>query len=167
MCLRKGDLGCSLGTSDAYFLCLNEAKVIQNGHILCNPLDKETYMALLGFVKYFIIIFFFFFPFFNCEIYFFIYRFRNGSLTRERIRNEYANGSWKTFNDLLKITPRGNSGNIAMYFDTQEIFPSLTGDYRYNEKNEKVKKFSSNETDVRAAIEGQFIIRRIFAEDFF
>lgn len=47
MRLKEGDVACSLGTSDTLFLWLNEAKTITDGHILCNPIDDQAYMALL------------------------------------------------------------------------------------------------------------------------
>jgi hypothetical protein len=46
-------------------------------------------------------------------IYSLICSFKNGSLTRERIRDICAEGSWKLFNELLNSTPRGNFGNIG------------------------------------------------------
>lgn len=42
-----------------------------------------------------------------------IFSFKNGSLTRERIRDTCAEGSWKLFNELLNSTPRGNFGNMG------------------------------------------------------
>lgn len=45
----------------------------------------------------------------------FICSFKNGSLTRERIRDVCAEGSWKLFNELLNSTPRGNFGNIGKF----------------------------------------------------
>lgn len=50
---------------------------------------------------------------YNLLIYF---SFKNGSLTRERIRDECAEGSWQLFSDLLESTPRGNFGNIGKLF---------------------------------------------------
>ena len=43
-----------------------------------------------------------------------IYSYKNGSATRERIRDEVAEGNWDLFNQLLDSTPRGNFGNIGM-----------------------------------------------------
>jgi xylulokinase len=37
----------SLGTSDTLFLSLSQPKVILEGHVLCSPVDKDAYMALL------------------------------------------------------------------------------------------------------------------------
>lgn len=47
MRLKEGDIACSLGTSDTLFLWLNKPKTALEGHIFCNPLDDNAYMALL------------------------------------------------------------------------------------------------------------------------
>ncbi|XP_043674202.1 xylulose kinase isoform X1 [Vespula pensylvanica] len=140
MRLKKGDIACSLGTSDTLFLWLNEPKTAIDGHILCNPIEDDAYMALLCF--------------------------KNGSLTRERIRDSAAQGSWQIFNELLESTPRGNFGNFGLYFDAQEILPSVIGDYRFNKANDEINRYSSKEVEVRALIEGQFVAKRAYAEDF-
>ncbi|CAG9766878.1 unnamed protein product [Ceutorhynchus assimilis] len=139
MRLSDGWIAVSLGTSDTAFLWLAEPKLVLDGHVLCNPIDKDAYMALLCF--------------------------KNGSLTRERIRNTCTEGNWDIFNQLLESTPRGNFGNMGLYYDVQEILPFLKGDFRYN-KTQKVNKFSSLEVEVRACVEGQFIAKRAYAEDF-
>ncbi|XP_012062154.1 PREDICTED: xylulose kinase-like, partial [Atta cephalotes] len=140
MRLKEGDIACSLGTSDTLLLWLNKPKTITDGHVLCNPVDDEAYMALLCF--------------------------KNGSLTRERIRDDAAQGSWQIFNELLESTPRGNFGNFALYYDIQEILPFVIGDYRYNKANDEISRYSSKEVEVRALIEGQFVAKRAYAEDF-
>ncbi|KAK2575698.1 hypothetical protein KPH14_012088 [Odynerus spinipes] len=140
MRLKQGDIACSLGTSDTLFLWLDEPKTVTDGHILCNPIEDEAYMALLCF--------------------------KNGSLTRERIRDSAAEGSWQIFNELLESTPRGNFGNFGLYFDAQEILPSVIGDHRFNKANDEINRYSSKEVEVRALIEGQFVAKRAHAEDF-
>ncbi|XP_024938369.1 xylulose kinase isoform X2 [Cephus cinctus] len=140
MRLKEGDVACSLGTSDTLFLWLNEPKTVVEGHVLCNPIDDEAYMGLLCF--------------------------KNGSLTRERIRDTAAQGSWQIFEELLDSTPRGNFGNLALYYDAQEIIPFLIGDHRFNKANDEISRYSSKEVEVRALIEGQFIAKRAHAEDF-
>lgn len=47
MGLTEGWMAVSLGTSDTIFLWLEEPKVVLEGHILCNPLNINSYMALL------------------------------------------------------------------------------------------------------------------------
>ncbi|KAF2900905.1 hypothetical protein ILUMI_05310 [Ignelater luminosus] len=139
MRLNEGWLAVSLGTSDTVFLWLKEPKLVLDGHIFCNPVNPDAFLALLCF--------------------------KNGSLTRERIRNNCTEGSWDIFNQLLDSTPRGNFGNIGLYYDKQEIIPFLCGDYRFNKAGDKIIKFTSLEVEVRALIEGQFIAKRAFAED--
>lgn len=53
----------------------------------------------------------------------------------------------------------------GLYYDTQEILPFLSGDHRFNKAGDKIAKFSSLEVEVRAVIEGQFIAKRVYAED--
>lgn len=46
--LTEGWLAVSLGTSDTLMLWLEEPQVVLDGHILCNPLNVDSYMAMLG-----------------------------------------------------------------------------------------------------------------------
>lgn len=68
--------------------------------------------------------------------------FKNGSQTRERISRDNAESNWELFNELLESTPRGNFGNLGLYFDLNEIYPIISGDFRYNKFSEKVNRFS-------------------------
>lgn len=53
----------------------------------------------------------------------------------------------------------------GMYFDNAEITPPLVmGDFRFNKAGERVARFASKEAEVRALIEGQFMAKRIHAE---
>ena len=52
-----------------------------------------------------------------------------------------------------------------MYFDNPEITPPLVmGDFRFNKAGERVTRFASKEAEVRALVEGQFMAKRIHAE---
>uniref|UniRef100_A0A8C5DTC5 Xylulose kinase n=3 Tax=Gouania willdenowi TaxID=441366 RepID=A0A8C5DTC5_GOUWI len=137
MRLREGDVAVSLGTSDTLFLSLSDARPELDGHVFCNPVDTHAYMALLCF--------------------------KNGSLTRERIRKQFARGSWDVFSTALMETPLGNHGNIGFYFDILEITPSAVGDHRFDSDNRQVTSFSP-QVEVRALVEGQFLSRRLHAE---
>ncbi|KAE8745272.1 hypothetical protein FOCC_FOCC008064 [Frankliniella occidentalis] len=139
MQLQPGDMAVSLGTSDTIFLWLEEPHTLLEGHVLCNPVDKNAFMTLLCF--------------------------KNGSLTRERLRNNCADESWQLFNELLESTPRGNFGNIGLYYDEQEILPFVIGDHRFNKANEKLSRFASKEVEVRALVEGQSIAKRAHVEE--
>ncbi|CAJ1081570.1 xylulose kinase isoform X1 [Xyrichtys novacula] len=137
MRLKQGDIAVSLGTSDTVFLWLRQPRPALEGHIFCNPVDWEAYMALLCF--------------------------KNGSLTRERIRNECAEGSWELFSAALRDTPLGNNGHIGFFFDVMEITPSVVGVHRFDPEDREVSSFSPH-VEVRALVEGQFLSRRLHAE---
>lgn len=110
MGLGPTDIAVSLGTSDTLFFPLDSLpeEGLGDGHIFANPVSsKEHYMALLCF--------------------------KNGSLTRDRIRKTTAEGSWTIFNELLNSTPRGNFGNIGIYYDLWEIIPKVRSKFfRYS-----------------------------------
>uniref|UniRef100_A0A2K5Q119 Xylulose kinase n=1 Tax=Cebus imitator TaxID=2715852 RepID=A0A2K5Q119_CEBIM len=127
----------SLGTSDTLFLWLQEPMPTLEGHIFCNPVDPQHYMALLCF--------------------------KNGSLMREKIRDEFASCSWSEFSKALQSTEMGNGGNLGFYFDVMEITPEIIGRHRFNTENHKVSAFPGD-VEVRALIEGQFMAKRIHAE---
>uniref|UniRef100_A0A8D3CDF3 Xylulose kinase n=1 Tax=Scophthalmus maximus TaxID=52904 RepID=A0A8D3CDF3_SCOMX len=127
----------SLGTSDTVFLWLQQPRPALEGHVFCNPVDGQAYMALLCF--------------------------KNGSLTRERVRNQFAGGSWELFSAALKDTPLGNHGNIGFYFDTMEITPPAVGVHRFDRDDAEVSSFGP-QVEVRALVEGQFLSRRLHAE---
>ncbi|XP_049912607.1 xylulose kinase isoform X4 [Epinephelus moara] len=137
MRLQQGDIAVSLGTSDTVFLWIQQPCPALEGHIFCNPVDWQAFMALLCF--------------------------KNGSLTRERIRNKCAGGSWEHFSVALRETPLGNNGNIGFYFDTLEITPPAIGVHLFNQDDNKVSSLSP-QVEVRALVEGQFLSRRLHAE---
>lgn len=137
MRLQPGDIAVSLGTSDTVFLWIQDPRPALEGHVFCNPVDWRAYMALLCF--------------------------KNGSLTRERVRNQSAGGSWDLFSSFLRETPLGNDGNVGFYFDTMEITPPAVGVYRFDCDDKQVSSFSPQQ-EVRALVEGQFLSRRLHAE---
>jgi xylulokinase len=53
----------------------------------------------------------------------------------------------------------------GLYYDRQEIIPSVKGDYHMNRANIEVLKFNGKEIEVRAVIEGQCLSKRAHAED--
>ncbi|XP_029955070.1 xylulose kinase isoform X2 [Salarias fasciatus] len=137
MRLQPGDIAVSLGTSDTVFLWIQDPRPALEGHIFCNPVDWKAYMALLCF--------------------------KNGSLTRERVRDRSAGGSWDEFSASLRDTPLGNEGNVGFYFDTMEITPPAVGVHRFDADDNQVSSFSPQQ-EVRALVEGQFLSRRLHAE---
>ncbi|XP_075308790.1 xylulose kinase isoform X1 [Odontesthes bonariensis] len=137
MRLQQGDVAVSLGTSDTVFLWIQEPRPALEGHIFCSPVDLQAFMALLCF--------------------------KNGSLTREEIRNRCTGGSWEAFSVTLRETPLGNGGNIGFYFDTKEITPPAVGVHRFASDDSEVVSWSP-QVEVRALVEGQFLSRRLHAE---
>ncbi|XP_064446125.1 xylulose kinase isoform X5 [Mirounga angustirostris] len=137
MRLEEGDIAVSLGTSDTLFLWLQEPVPTLEGHVFCNPVDVQHYMALLCF--------------------------KNGSLMREKIRDESASCSWSDFSEALRSTEMGNGGNLGFYFDVMEITPEIIGRHRFSAENRQVSAFP-RAVEIRALIEGQFMAKRIHAE---
>lgn len=134
---RAGDIAISLGTSDTLFGSLAEPRPsATEGHIFANPVAPSDYMAMI------------------CI--------KNGSLTREHIRDQTCGGSWQTFADMLDRTPAGNNGQIGFYIKEPETTPPIlkTGILRFGPDDQPVKQFAP-EADVRALIEGQFLSMRM------
>ena len=161
MCLQEGDVAVSLGTSDTVFLWLSGRPTPSlEGHVFCNPVDPEAFMALLWYTFHVLTVY----NLFN----FIFYSFKNGSLTRERIRNVYAHNSWEEFDALLACTPPGNDGHVAMYFDQEEISPrGVQGTFRFDPLGNRMPNgqgFEHAATEVRAIVEGQMLAKRVHAE---
>ncbi|XP_043245698.1 xylulose kinase-like isoform X2 [Amphibalanus amphitrite] len=135
--LRPGDLALSLGTSDTVFACLERPRPALTGHVFVSPTDADKYMALLCF--------------------------KNGSLTRQKYRDQCAGGSWDTFNQLLSTAPPGNLGSIGVYWLEQEITPHGSGVHRRDASGAAVEAFDKH-TEVRAVVEGQLMAKRVHAE---
>nr|GMD89206.1 xylulose kinase-like [Ipomoea batatas] len=146
-----GDLAISLGTSDTVFGITTDHKPSLEGHVFPNPVDTQGYMVMLCY--------------------------KNGSLTREDIRNNCADKSWDAFNKHLESTPPLNGGKLGFYYKDHEILPPLpVGYHRYVLENftgdtlDGVKECEVQEFDpaseVRAIIEGQFLSIRAHAERF-
>ncbi|XP_026036218.1 xylulose kinase isoform X2 [Astatotilapia calliptera] len=194
MRLQPGDVAVSLGTSDTVFLWLQQPRPALEGHVFCNPVEQQEYMALLwythththkqtgelsgegsmmsrksegtrlldasamlvrkgGGAR----------DRLQCFRCFVISSFKNGSLTRERVRNECAGASWELFSAALRDTPLGNHGNIGFYFETMEITPPVIGVHRFDSADCEVSSLSP-QVEVRAVVEGQFLSRRLHAE---
>ncbi len=134
---RVNDAAISMGTSDTMFASLKAPKPSgEEGHIFVNPVDPDAYMAML------------------CI--------KNGSLTREYVRDTVASGSWEEFNRKLESTPPGNEGNIGFYIREPEITPPIlkAGIYRFDAHGNSVGDFDPA-VEVRAVVEGQFLSMRL------
>ncbi|KAF3441120.1 hypothetical protein FNV43_RR15031 [Rhamnella rubrinervis] len=146
-----GDLAISLGTSDTVFGITHDPQPGLEGHVFPNPVDTKGYMVMLCY--------------------------KNGSLTREDVRNRYAEKSWDKFNTFLQQTSPLNGGKIGFYYKEHEILPPLpvgfhhyilenfTGDKLEGVVESEVLEFDPP-SEVRALIEGQFLSMRAHAERF-
>ncbi|KAG2194669.1 hypothetical protein INT46_005621 [Mucor plumbeus] len=135
MNLSEGDCVVSLGTSDTVLVYLKKgAATTTESHLMAHPTDPEGFMGMLCY--------------------------KNGSLAREFIRNEYANSNWDTFNDYLINKDAILNNCIGYYYWMQEIIPFAKGIYRF-EKNKNVKEFSDKATNVKAIVESQFMSMKI------
>lgn len=136
---RPGDVAVSLGTSDTVFGSLNAPRPSAvEGHVFANPIDPCGYMALICY--------------------------KNGSLTRESVRNRWAGGTWSVFNEQLASTPAGNGGRIGFYVLEPEITPPIlkTGITRFDGRDRRVRDFPPA-AEARAVVEGQLLSMRLHA----
>ncbi|KAD6119587.1 hypothetical protein E3N88_10858 [Mikania micrantha] len=149
---RPGDLAISLGTSDTVFGITIDHTPSLEGNVFPNPVDPESYMVMLCY--------------------------KNGSLTREDIRDRCADKSWDVFNQYLKQAPPLNGGKLGFYYKDHEILPPLPiGYHRYTLENFKgdtldgvveheVKDDFDPPSEIRALVEGQILSMRCHAERF-
>lgn len=148
---RPGDLAISLGTSDTVFGITSDPHPGLEGHVFPNPVDPSCYMVMLCY--------------------------KNGSLTREEVRNRLAGGSWEKFEEKMHQTPPLNEGRIGFYYTEPEILPPLpAGTHRFVIRNkvddhgresylgvDEVQEFEPAQ-EVRAVVEGQFLSMRAHSE---
>jgi xylulokinase len=122
----------SLGTSDTFFAALNTFRTDPDGcgHVFGNPAGGCMSLAC----------------------------FKNGSLARDRVRQD-AGATWQFFDDgAFASTPPGNEGRLALPWYEAEITPSVkTVGLRAN------FDFAAAEPAVRirAAVEGQLLSMRL------
>ncbi len=140
LALRKpGDIAISLGTSDTLFAALSNPKPSgREGHLFVNPIDPAGYMALICY--------------------------KNGSLTRETVRQSVRAESWKAFGALVAKSPPGNGGRIGFFIREPEITPPIlkSGIFRFGPTGEPVAAFAPD-VEARAVLEGQFLSMRLHA----
>ncbi len=131
--IEKGKVAISLGTSDTYFGYLKDLYLDfkGEGHVFVAP--TGDYMSLICY--------------------------KNGSLARERIKDNF-NLNWEKFSKILNNTPPGNNGKIMLPFFFPEIVPLVLEPHVY--------RFGFNEKDiegnVRGIIEAQFLSIKLHSE---
>jgi len=128
--VEPGDLAISLGTSDTVFGAVAHPAHDPSGagHVFGSP--AGGYMAL------------------TC--------FANGSLARERVRDEYGL-DWEGFSACLRDTPPGNGGGLMLPWFVAEITPFVP--------NPRVHRLRLDPSDaarnVRAIVEAQAMAMRL------
>ena len=130
--VREGSIAISLGTSDTLFALTPEPRVSASGsHVFGSP--TGGYMSLICF--------------------------KNGSLARERIRDEHGL-DWEGFSRALRDTPAGNGGALMLPWFDPEITP------RVNEPGVHRRNLDAQEAsrNVRAVVEGQMMAMANHAE---
>ncbi|GLD93821.1 hypothetical protein PINS_up002426 [Pythium insidiosum] len=93
--------------------------------------------------------------------------FKNGSLAREVVRDQHANGSWDDFEALLAQSKAGNEGIVGFFFLEPEITPTTThaGIVVFDDHDTQVPHDAMDaSTVVRAIVESQCIAMRLHAE---
>jgi xylulokinase len=133
--VEEGQLGISLGTSDTVFAPVSSPSPDPHGagHVFGSP--AGGFMTL------------------TC--------FANGSLARERVRDQYRL-DWAGFSAALQATPPGNDGALMVPWFVPEITPTIDrpGPHRQNLDPADAAR------NVRAAVEGQAMGMRIYSEWF-
>lgn len=132
MNLHEGDCVVSLGTSDTVLVYLKQAQATTESHLMAHPTDAKGYMGMLCY--------------------------KNGSLTRQHVRDLYANGDWDTFNKLLQNPTEDDT--FGFYYWMQEIIPFAKGIYRF-ENGQPTQEFKEPTINVRAILESQFLSMRV------
>jgi xylulokinase len=135
----------SLGTSDTlFFLCekdklfsLNKIEYLINSHLFVSPINYEENLFVM-----------------LCT--------RNGSILREKFRDEYCDGLWSNFEDSLSRTIPGNNGIFGFFYIFEEIVPSFKKTnfyYMYDEHGqiESFEKVVKPCNIIRAVIEGKIL----------
>ncbi|BBG95939.1 xylulose kinase-2 [Prunus dulcis] len=142
-----GDLAISLGTSDTVIGITDDPQPRLEGHVFPNPVDTKGYMVMLCY--------------------------KNGSLTREDVRNRYTESSWQKFAQQLSSTLPLNGGKLGFYYKEHEILPPLpVGFHRYVLENfngetlEGVNEHEVKEFDGSGSNRGPFVSMRGHAERF-
>jgi xylulokinase len=131
--VRDRTLAVSLGTSDTVFGAMAEPRVDRagDGHVFGAP--DGRFMGLVCFL--------------------------NGSLARERVRDEF-NLDWNGFAGALAQTPPGNHGRLLLPWFAPEITPSVA--------TPGVRRFGVAEGDaaanVRAVVEAQQLAARLHSK---
>lgn len=133
-----GNIVISLGTSDTFFAAMAEPKTDPNGfgHVFGNP--AGGFMSLICF--------------------------RNGSLAREALRDQW-NLDWSAFDrDALAATLDSAGMNLMLPFYGPEITPRLDFTHPVLQGSAEFEAGENPHLQVRALLEGQFLNMRLHSQ---
>ncbi|CAM9439927.1 unnamed protein product [Ectocarpus fasciculatus] len=132
----EGTVAVSLGTSDTIMGITSQPSPQEEGHIMANPVEESSCFAMLVY--------------------------KNGALSRERVRDELCSGSWGELDKVLASTSPGNGGHIGLFVDMPEITPQIatTGRFRRGPEDQVVDEAFPPEVEARAVVEGRFLSMR-------
>ncbi|KAJ1028467.1 hypothetical protein NDA16_001633 [Ustilago loliicola] len=132
----------SLGTSDTVMVATNQYVPDPDFHAFFHPAKLPTKEN----------------AFFNMLVY------KSGSLARERIRDQYSNSSWDTFNtdaERFRLQQDQGEKRVGFYWLRPEIIPSgASGIHRYTSNTSewtKVDDFEDEGMNAAAILETQFL----------
>lgn len=139
MNLTQGDCVVSLGTSDTVLVYLkkDKAEPTTESHLMAHPTDIDGYMGMLCY--------------------------KNGSLARQHIRDNYASRDWEIFNKYLVEKEAATEGYFGFYYWMQEIIPFAKGIYRFKNR-QSIEDFQDPSVNVKAIVESQFLSMKIRLE---
>jgi len=127
-CVSAGQTAISLGTSDTLFGAMSACRADPRaeGHMMGSP--AGDYMSLICF--------------------------KNGSLARERIKDQFGL-NWAEFSQALRDTPPGNNGKLMLPWFEEEIVPRAPAGVVRRELAE-----DDRVGNCRAVVEGQLLAMR-------
>ncbi|KAI8924789.1 hypothetical protein BC831DRAFT_463625 [Entophlyctis helioformis] len=132
--LRPDDLLVSLGTSDTLCYTTDTPTPTRSGHVFCHPFWNTQYVGMLVF--------------------------QNGSLTREWVKDTYADGQWSLFERHALDDTQGRQDVVGCYYLAPEITPSHPGGRVYRLQDGcDVKEFDPPSLNCRAVVESQMLRR--------
>jgi xylulokinase len=130
-------LGMSLGTSDTVMGVMKGPTPQIYAMVLPAATDLSAYIVMLVY--------------------------KNGSIVRERIRDECCGGDWKAFEEALASTPPANNGKLSLLLGMPEITPQIdaAGDFYSGVQDPILSESDLSAAErVRAVVEGRFLSMR-------
>ncbi|CAN0079526.1 unnamed protein product, partial [Discosporangium mesarthrocarpum] len=136
----------SLGTSDTLLGVTGDPSPTTIGNTMYHPCDPEAWFVMLVY--------------------------KNGSLTRQRVRDKHDLKTWAEFSRREKVlaeSPPGNRGKLGMFLDLFEITPQINRQGRFfvdgqDRPVEEEGGFTVAE-EVRSVVEGRFLSMRAHAQE--